>query len=373
MDPEASVLLHCAPCRGLRQSQVRVELSPRYNRCKEPELESRIASLWTDRVSQQPWLFNGAKFRLHSATLRMHRERGREGGGEGERRRGGEGQIDEGKKVEEVFKGWVEGGAGEGVSESMRQGEGEREGRREGHREREQDREGGGETEEDEKEGAVLTLCLGLTCYRDFLGTNWSEGARGLRARGQAQYGDPLALLAQPLGVGGVVITGDGGVVFLRRSQRVGEAAGLIDIPGGHPEPTVVVPGVGEDSVTLEQLSEEGVLKELFSSILNEIRDEVNIPLQYLSEPLLLGIALNHTSAGRPSAEFFIRCTLSSEKVKELYWQGGPEAHESTNIIIINREEVLQLDESSPLWPELCPSAKGAVLLYRLVQPDKEG
>ncbi|MBN3302401.1 NUD22 pyrophosphatase, partial [Amia calva] len=248
--------------------------------------------------------------------------------------------------------------------ECQRERERGRGGRGEKERRRGADRRGEGrrrgEEEEDEKEGAVLTLCLGLTCYRDFLGTNWSEGARGLRARGQTQYGDPLALLAQPLGVGGVVITGDGGVVFLRRSQRVGEAAGLIDIPGGHPEPTVVVPGVGEDSVTLEQLSEEGVLKELFSSILNEIRDEVNIPLQYLSEPLLLGIALNHTSAGRPSAEFFISPPTTSES-------------NQTSLFRLCRFEVLQLDESSPLWPELCPSAKGAVLLYRLVQPDKEG
>lgn len=31
----------------------------------------------------------------------------------------------------------------------------------------------------------------------------------------------------------------------------------------------------------------------------------------------------------------------------------------------------MQLDESSPLWSELCPSAKGAVLLYQKVKPEQ--
>ncbi|XP_069036701.1 uridine diphosphate glucose pyrophosphatase NUDT22 [Lepisosteus oculatus] len=293
MDPEVSILLHCAPCRGLREGQVQVELSPRYNRQSFPALEVRIAELWSQRVAREPWLFNGAKFRLHAASLRD---------------RGDPGQA-----------------------------------------------------------APALSLLLGLTCYRDFLGTNWSAEAQALRSRGAAELGDPLAFLAQPLGVGGVVVTADGLVVFLRRSLKVGEAPGLIDIPGGHPEPKTVAPEVSEDSITVEQLCGRRVVRELFSSVLTEIRDEVNVPLACLSEPVLLGIALNHTSAGRPSAEFYIRCTLTSADVRELYWQGGPEAQESTNIVFIGREEVLRLDTSAPLWSELCPSAKGAVLLYQAV------
>jgi hypothetical protein len=34
---------------------------------------------------------------------------------------------------------------------------------------------------------------------------------------------------------------------------------------------------------------------------------QVNLPLPTLSQPLLLGIARNETSAGRASAEFYIR------------------------------------------------------------------
>lgn len=92
---------------------------------------------------------------------------------------------------------------------------------------------------DDEETASLLTLRLGLTCYKDYLGTNWSGGVSELRQHGEVQFGDPLALLAQPLGVGGVVCTDDGQVVLIRRSQRVAEAGGLLDIPGGHPEPKV--------------------------------------------------------------------------------------------------------------------------------------
>ncbi len=90
-----------------------------------------------------------------------------------------------------------------------------------------------------DEQSCVLTLQLGLTCYKDYLGTNWSREAARLQSHGQNECADPQAFLAQPLGVGAVVATADGDVVLLRRSQKVAEAAGLIDIPGGHPEPKV--------------------------------------------------------------------------------------------------------------------------------------
>lgn len=85
----------------------------------------------------------------------------------------------------------------------------------------------------------LLTLRLGLTCYKDYLGTNWSNRASELCQLGEREFEDPWALLAQPLGVGAVLCTCDRQVVLLRRSHRVAEAVGLLDRPGGHPEPKV--------------------------------------------------------------------------------------------------------------------------------------
>lgn len=68
-----------------------------------------------------------------------------------------------------------------------------------------------------------LLLHLGLTSYRDFLGTNWSSSASWLRQQGAADWGDKQAYLADPLGVGAALVTADDFLVFLRRSQQVAE------------------------------------------------------------------------------------------------------------------------------------------------------
>lgn len=217
-------------------------------------------------------------------------------------------------------------------------------------------------------DGDVLTFRLGLTSYKDFVGTNLSEEAGQLQQRGCADWGNSQAYLAEPLGVGAMVRTADNQFVFLRRSLCVGEAPGKIDIPGGHPEPEVVVgSATSEGPLCHHHLPEELVVKELFFSVLREIQDEVNLPLTTLSSPVLLGIARNETSAGRSSAEFYVRCSLTSEEVRQNYAIGGPEAQESTSIIFVSREGVLTMEENGELWKELCPSAKGAVKLYSVV------
>ncbi|XP_038643414.1 uridine diphosphate glucose pyrophosphatase NUDT22 [Scyliorhinus canicula] len=217
--------------------------------------------------------------------------------------------------------------------------------------------------------GRRLLLRLGLTCYRDYLGTNWAPEARLLQERGLADLGDSQAYLAEPLGVGAMVHTADDCFVFLRRSEQVAEAAGQVDIPGGHPEPKMAAKDVPEESIQPEDLSGELIVQEIFSSILGEIRDEVNVPVESLSRPVLLGIARNHRSAGRPSMEFYVRCQLTSEEVRQRYLLGGPEAHESTQIIFTRREDVLKLEGDADGWRDLCPSAKGGVKLYCLVRP----
>lgn len=212
--------------------------------------------------------------------------------------------------------------------------------------------------------GPPMLLRLGLTSYRDFLGTNWASSAAWLQQQGETDWGDKQAYLADPLGVGAALATADDFLVFLRRSRQVAEAPGLVDVPGGHPEPQALCPG---DRPSHKDLHGELVVRELFSSILQEICDEVNLPLLSLSQPLLLGIARNQTSAGRASAEFFVRCSLTSEQVRKYYLSGGPEAHESTGIIFVETQKVQRLQETE-MWAELCPSAKGAVFLYNLVQ-----
>uniref|UniRef100_A0A3P8SLE2 Nudix (nucleoside diphosphate linked moiety X)-type motif 22 n=1 Tax=Amphiprion percula TaxID=161767 RepID=A0A3P8SLE2_AMPPE len=357
MDPDVSVLLHCERWQGLLESQVQVELSERFNRQRDPAVERHIDELWTERVSREPWLFNGAKFRLHSFCFAPPKH------------------PPSTRSSHIPLLNCAEDQVGQTNSRSVLEDV-----LQQTHGKLFQDSSACCCTDISpdihSRSGPLLTLRLGLTCYKDYLGTNWSSQVAELRRRGEAEFSDPLALLAQPLGVGAVLRTADGRVVLIRRSQKVAEAGGLLDIPGGHPEPKVVCERLGqavcEENINVEMMQQklEVVVSELFSSVCAEIRDEVNVPLSSLGEPVLMGVGLNHTSAGRPSAEFYVSCSLTSDEVRKLYWKGGPEAHESTDVIFLSRTELLQLDSSSPLWSELCPSAKGAVILYQTVKPD---
>lgn len=186
----------------------------RFNRRRVRETEEHIEVVWNERVCKEPWLFNGAKFRLHSAELTVTPPRT---SASSYTKAAAPNHISL-HCSEEEHASLAEIHASAARSEKISC-----------CREPQKD-----------ANGVILRLQLGLTCYKDFLGTNWSHEAGNLQQRGRMEVGDPQALLAQPLGVGAVLVTSDGQVVMLRRSQRVAEAAGLLDIPGGHPEPKVI-------------------------------------------------------------------------------------------------------------------------------------
>ena len=86
-----------------------------------------------------------------------------------------------------------------------------------------------------------VTFNIGITGYRDFLGTNWSPDVSFLHELGIQQTGKSQAFLSDALGVGALVISSDNKMILMRRSKHCGEAVGLLDIPGGHPEPKVTL------------------------------------------------------------------------------------------------------------------------------------
>ncbi|CAI9559251.1 unnamed protein product [Staurois parvus] len=216
MDPEISIL-YCSPIpQGIPQRKVHVQLSPLYQRRKlPPPLEEQILVDWEERQRKQPWVFNGAKFRLHSVqpeeNPKMEKQEKTE-------------RKKETLKIESRTTEW---------SEGLKCGE----------------------IDPNVSEGGGLTLHLALTCYRDFLGTNWSGEASALQERGGREYGDTQAYLAQPLGVGAALQCKDDRFVLLKRSFKVGEAPGQLDVPGGHPEPKAVAPNVPEEELSLDVLS----------------------------------------------------------------------------------------------------------------------
>lgn len=207
---------------------------------------------------------------------------------------------------------------------------------------------------------------LGITCYKDFIGTNWSPNAKLYCSFGSSEHGNSQAYLSDALGVGALLETKDNFVVLLKRSLSCGEAPGLWDIPGGHPEPKVLVGKKSVEEIDLSQMSPQAVVNEIFNSTLMEIMDEVNIPRMALSDPVLLGVARNTTSAGRPSSEYYVRCNLTAEEIRALYNQGTQvEADESDGIMFLPLSQITSFQVTkSDTWQQMAPSAKGCLLLY---------
>ncbi|GFS22675.1 nucleoside diphosphate-linked moiety X motif 22-like [Elysia marginata] len=206
-----------------------------------------------------------------------------------------------------------------------------------------------------------VLMSLGVTDYKEFLGTNWAPHAQFLQSQGEELHGNSQIFLSDALGVGASVITSDDFLIFLCRSEHCAEAPGTYDVPGGHAEPKEIIGDVPLKDISLSSFDCGKVVHEIFDSILREVTDEVNIPRQSLSAPLYTGTHRNLTSAGRPSVAFEIKCALSREEVLNLYRKGNQsEADESTNILFVPWKEIPNLDSSSPeLWNKMAPSAKG--------------
>ena len=86
----------------------------------------------------------------------------------------------------------------------------------------------------------TVTLDLGITGYKDFIGTNWSPRANELLQLGLEKKQNSQTFMSDALGVGSIVETNDHFFILIRRTEECGEAVGLLDIPGGHPEPQVL-------------------------------------------------------------------------------------------------------------------------------------
>ena len=142
----------------------------------------------------------------------------------------------------------------------------------------------------DEEKGRVV-MRVGLTDYKDHVGTNLSPDVDQYMGDGDEKYD----LMSQCVGVGAWVITTDHRLVFVENAAWKGEQGCKIDRPGGHAEP-------GECGVEDETKIPSNVVRaELFDCIRRELRDEVNIDLDLQHPPELLGGVYNLACGGRLS------------------------------------------------------------------------
>lgn len=219
-----------------------------------------------------------------------------------------------------------------------------------------------------EFEGDLLSLNLGVTCYKDFQGTNLSENALLLQSQGLCDHDNSQAYMSDAVGVGALVQTLDDHMVILFRSEKCGEDTGLWDRPGGHPEPKKIVGRVKMKDIDVDKMPSDAVVREIYHSITAEVVEEVNIPESKMDEPRILGICRNNLTAGKPNIEFLIRCYLTSKEVELIYKKGDQkEAFESERIRLLPLDEALSAHVNNPvLWNKMAPGVKGLIMLYNM-------
>jgi len=305
---------------GVTVDRVSCELSSRHNRRVHPDasVEDEIDRVWRKRLDANPCIFNGCKFRLKAMLPRRGSSIVIEsnGGSQGDRSVGG-----------------CSGAFAATASTSQ-------------------------------KEHPSLAIELGLTDYRSYLGTNASDSADRLIRDGLDIHEDREAFLSMKLGVGSVTLTADGFLVFILRSSHVAEAQGMVDVPGGHPEPeNIGLPDIG----SLSRREARGIsssdddkfckraVAEIFDSAVDEVVAETNAPRKSLrgqyqctdgndggTGAVLLGIVNQLPTAGAPSFAFGIRCSLTRAELEARYELGAEEAEESVRLIFASESSLIE-------------------------------
>ncbi|KAG8387773.1 hypothetical protein BUALT_Bualt02G0056100 [Buddleja alternifolia] len=113
--------------------------------------------------------------------------------------------------------------------------------------------------------------------------------------------------------------TSDKEIVVLQRSTNVGEFPGHFVFPGGHAEPQEVdITSHNTYGEITNQMVNRKVSEEMFDSIIREVVEEIGVPATSLEKPVFIGISQRVLNV-RPTAFFFIKCSLQSKEIQELY------------------------------------------------------
>ncbi|KAH7439580.1 hypothetical protein KP509_04G067700 [Ceratopteris richardii] len=209
--------------------------------------------------------------------------------------------------------------------------------------------------------GDDVCLCLGLTDYKTFVGTNlsphWENFLNPLK-----DDIERYIHMSNPLGNGAIVETEDNCILVLKRSRNVGEFPGHFVFPGGHSEPQeigILSHDLYEDNIELNRK----IADEMYTGIIREIVEETGIPTDFLGTPLFIGLSRRILNA-RPTAFFFVRCSLTSAEVFRFYSQ-AQHKFESTELNSIPRENLAGATANMP------GCHQGGAFLYALMSKSK--
>ena len=150
----------------------------------------------------------------------------------------------------------------------------------------------------------AVVFNIGISSYKELMATNCHQYGRELIDYSVKNFCSSNSYMADALGIGSLLSTSDDKFLFIKRAMWTGEDVGKIDRAGGHPEPEKVAP---DSQKQYTSLNSDAVRDEIFNSVLDEIVSEINLPLETLSDPLLLGTVRSMERLGRPTAEFLVK------------------------------------------------------------------
>ncbi|MCK6457722.1 MAG: hypothetical protein L6Q92_14475 [Phycisphaerae bacterium] len=187
-------------------------------------------------------------------------------------------------------------------------------------------------------DGAEFALTVGPTCYRDFVGTNLFNHHR-VHELGWHRF-------ANPLGTTATLLTGDGFVVFGRRSHRVAYHGGYVHTIGG----------------TLEVVDRraDGVI-DVFDSVRRELQEELGFSADQLRDLACVGL-IRDLEILQP--ELLFEATLDATLADILTrFDLAVARNEHAGLVAIQAEPSLW----SPYFntePHIAPVAVGAMFLF---------
>ncbi|XP_057507377.1 nudix hydrolase 9 isoform X1 [Actinidia eriantha] len=219
---------------------------------------------------------------------------------------------------------------------------------------------GGGDSNQEH-----VCVHLGLTDYRTFVGTNLNP----LWERFLDPSEDDCRQCqhtSSPLGNGAIVETSDKRILVLQRSYNVGEFPGHYVFPGGHPEPQevgIVSHHYDKDENNMDLIN-RNISREMFDSIIREVVEEIGVPAASLCDPVFIGISRRILNV-RPAAFFFIKCSLQSNEIQQLY-SGAQDGYESTQLYTVSMSDLENIASKMP------GCHQGGFALYKLMVEMKD-
>jgi hypothetical protein len=180
------------------------------------------------------------------------------------------------------------------------------------------------------------TLNIGMTDYYEYLITNHnSEINEFLVEIGNKEYQDADAFLSNALGNVSILLTLDGKIALLKRSNYVQTFIGYNDLPGGHPEPGNINPG---------DYSANTIKAELFNSIKQEIWEELNIAEDHLIGVFNIGYLKSYEDGCKPEMIFYIPLNLTSEDIHTAFYEIGKKTNEAEELVFVDIDHLGEMD-----------------------------